>query len=298
MIQGDYDEGYLGEMDIGNRLSLILKGNRMIFFPRDREIVRSLLTASMKEGEGVKPLHSLVVETGMKFLGTPYQTETLETEGKEELVINLHAFDCVTFVENVVVLAGLIWTGKSTFLDYAAALERIRYRHGRLNGYPSRLHYFTDWLWDNGRKGILCDVTRELGGSPFSKPLHAVTDQRDQHPLLKDKETFRRMRIIEATCSRRTRYYIPKNDFKRVEKRIGDGDIIAITTGKSGLDVIHAGIAVHAQGRLRLLHASRKEGKIVLSDVSLDRYLQSNRDMTGIVIGRTVDKKANGRKVG
>jgi hypothetical protein len=262
----------------------------LIFLPEDRRICESLLMSAMKNGDGAKPLHELIVEAGARFLGAPYEAETLERKGPEKLVINLRAFDCVTFIENAVVLAGLIRMGKATFKDHAAALERIRYRRGRLNGYPSRLHYFTDWLWDNSRKGILRDVTRELGGLSFRKTLHAVTDHREQHPPLKDADAFRRMRIIEAACSRRTQYFIMKTDLKRVEERIADGDIVAITTEEQGLDVSHTGVAVHVRGRLRLLHASSKAGKVVLSDVALERYLRSNRGMTGIIVGRPVDR--------
>jgi hypothetical protein len=261
----------------------------LIFLPEDREICEALLKSAMEKGDCAKSLHELIVETGYRFLGAPYEAETLEREGPEELVINLRAFDCVTFVENAVVLAGLIRAEKTGFADFAAALERIRYRGGRRNGYPSRLHYFTDWLRNNGRKGIVRDITRELGGIPFRKPIHALTDRREDHPALKDAAAFRRMRIVEAACSRRTQCHIAKADLNRDADRIADGDIIAITTDEKGLDVSHTGIAVGVRGQLHLLHASSTAGKIVLSDRTLDRYLQSRRTRTGIIVGRAVD---------
>ena len=46
---------------------------------------------------------------GERFVGTPYRPRTLELAGPERLVINLEALDCVTFVENVLVLARLAW---------------------------------------------------------------------------------------------------------------------------------------------------------------------------------------------
>jgi hypothetical protein len=262
----------------------------LVFLPEDRGICETLLKSAMERGDCAKPLHEIIVETGVRFLSAPYAEETLEREGPEDLVINLRAFDCVTFVENAVVLAGLIRTGKTAFQDYTAALERIRYRGGRRRGYPSRLHYFTDWLWDNGRKGIVHNITSELGGIPFRKPVHALTDGREEHPPLKDAVAFRRMRIIEAACSRRTQYRIAKADLKRAAEGIADGDIIGVTTDKQGLDVSHTGIAVHLQGRLHLLHASRKAGKVLLSDVNLERYLLSQPARTGIIVGRAVDR--------
>jgi hypothetical protein len=268
----------------------------MIVLPEDRRIVKSLLIPAMEKGDGAKPLHRLIVETGMRLLGAPYRANTLERSGPERLVINLRAFDCVTFVENAVVLAALIREGKTTFKDYAEALERIRYRHGRPDGYPSRLHYFTDWMWDNERKGLVRDITSEIGGTPFTGSLHAVTDLREKCPQLKEADTFRRMRIMEAASSRRTKYHILKADLRRVEKKITDGDIIAITAEQEGLDVCHVGIAVHVRGRLRLLHASSKAEKVVLSDEGLDRYLESHSGMTGIIVGRATDRAQRNNK--
>jgi hypothetical protein len=270
----------------GRGSPLFQRGDGLIFLPEDRKICETHLKAARERGWSEKPAGELVVAAGSAFLGAPYAAGTLQREETEELVINLRAFDCVTFVENAVVLAGLIRAGKTRFADFAAALERIRYRDGCRMGYPSRLHYFTDWLRDNGRKGIVRDITRKLGGIPFRKPFHAITDRREDHPALKDAAAFRRMRTVEAACSRRTQCYIAKADLTQAADGIADGDIIAITTDEKGLDVSHAGLAVHVRGQLHLLHASGAEGKVVLSDRTLNRYLLSRRTRTGILVGR------------
>jgi hypothetical protein len=260
----------------------------LIFLPEDREICEELLRSAHGRGDGALPLSELIVAVGSNFLHAPYEAETLEQEGTEELVINLRAFDCVTFVENALVLAGMIRAGKTGFMDFAADLERIRYRGGRRRGYPSRLHYFTDWLRDNGRKGIVREITAAIGGSPFRKQFHALTDRREEHPALKDAIAFHRMRIVEAACSRRTHCHLAKADLDRTAERIEDGDIIAITTDEKGLDVSHTGLAIHVRGQLHLLHASSTAGKVILSDMPLDRYLLSRRTRTGIIVGRMV----------
>jgi hypothetical protein len=269
-------------------------GDGLIFLPEDREICKELLRSSYDRGDGAMPLSELIVAVGRNFLDAPYEAETLEKEGVEELVVNLRAFDCVTFVENTVVLAGMIRTGETGFADFAAALERIRYRGGRRRGYPSRLHYFTDWLRDNGRRGIVRDITAAMGGAPFRKQFHAITDRREEHPALKDAVAFGRMRIVEAACSRRMQCHIAKADLNRVAEGIADGDIIAITTDEKGLDVSHTGFAVHVRGQLHLLHASSTAGKVVLSDMTLDRYLLSRRTRTGIIVGRMIPEGAGG----
>ncbi|PJC76299.1 MAG: DUF1460 domain-containing protein, partial [Syntrophobacterales bacterium CG_4_8_14_3_um_filter_58_8] len=101
----------------------VLEERGVIFLPEDREICEALLEKARERGDSARSVGDLIVEVGRHFLGAPYEAETLEREGPEELVINLRAFDCVTFVENAVVLAGLIRAGKTAFGDYTAALE-------------------------------------------------------------------------------------------------------------------------------------------------------------------------------
>jgi len=198
----------------------------------------------------------------------------------------------VTFVENAVTLAGLIRCGKTSFADFAASLERIRYRQGRSDGYASRLHYFTDWIYDNGRKGLICDITHEIGGIPFRKTFYCLTDRREDHPGLKDPLAFRRLRIIEGSCSRRPLFFIPKASLERAGDGITDGDIIALTTDERGLDVSHTGLAVRIGGQLHLLHASSAAGKVVLSETTLCRHLQARRSRTGIIVSRAIPPMA------
>ena len=249
-----------------------------------------MLEKARERGDSARSVGDLIVEVGRHFLGARYEAGTLEQKGPEGLIVNLRTFDCVTFVENAVVLAGMIRTGKTAFGDYAAALEQIRYRGGLRNGYPSRLHYFTDWLWDNGHKGVIREMTRELGGIPFRKAFHELTDHRKDHPPLQATAAFRWMRIVEAACSRRKLHFIPKTDLRGIEKRIENGDIVAVTTDADGIDVSHTGIAVRLRGRLHLLHASSRAGKVVLSNITLHRYLQARRARTGIIVGRATPR--------
>jgi hypothetical protein len=260
----------------------------VIHSPEDREICERFLKSAKKRGDCAKPISELVVATGRHFLGAPYKSDTLEREGSEELVVNLSAFDCVTFVENAVVLADLIRSEKGDFDSFAAALERVRYRGGRCEGYSSRLHYFTDWLYDNGRKGVVRDVTRQIGGVPYRKMFHALTDRREDHSGLKEETVFHRMRVIEGVCSRRHHFFIPKAYLSQSEGQIKEGDLIAIATDERGLDVRHVGLAVRLREELHLLHASSTAGKVVLSEISLERYLLTKRSRTGIIVGRVI----------
>ncbi len=260
----------------------------MIHLPEDRAICEELLRSARDRGDRAKPIPALIVEVGERFLGAPYEAATLEQEGPEQLVVNLRSFDCVTFVENAIVLASLIRAGKRNFADYLVALKRIRYRRGRLDGYASRLHYFTDWLYDGARKGIVRDVTAAIGGIPFPKRFHALTDRRAANPALADRAVFHRLRCAEWTCSRRPLFFIPEASLPAHQSRIADGDIVAIATDDEGIDVCHAGFAVRRGERVRLLHASSAAGRVLLSEATLAEYLAERESRRGIVVGRVV----------
>jgi len=230
----------------------------------------------------------LVLEVGKSFLGTPYVVGTLETKGGERLGINLREFDCVTFVENVIALSRCVKSRQKSFEEFRRLLRKIRYRNGRLQGYASRLHYFSDWIHDNQKKGIVRDVTADIGGRPFRKTINFMTIHPESYPPLKVAVNLRRMESIERTISRRSLYYIPKRFVRTLEDQMQDGDVIAITTNTEGLDVQHVGFAVRVKSRIHLLHASSAEGRVVLSKQTLYRYLMQSRTRSGIMVVRLV----------
>ena len=140
------------------------RGFSVVYQSEDIEIYNDLIEI-VRRCDVTPSMGDLMLIVGKYFQGFPYVGNTLEREGEESLVINLREFDCFTFVENAVALAWIIKKGKSEFDDYVDALERIRYRDGILDGYSSRLHYFSDWLFDNGQKGIVKDITAYGGGN-------------------------------------------------------------------------------------------------------------------------------------
>jgi hypothetical protein len=230
-----------------------------------------------------------ILALGRHFLGAPYTAGTLEKDGPEALVINLRQFDCFTFVEHCIALTRLFSSRHVSFARYRETLTFIRYRRGSLDGYASRLHYFSDWLFDNQRKGILKNISPILCGQPFSKKIYFMTGNPDQYPALEDRAVYRQMRTVERRMQRRVRHYIPKTELKKMEGRIADGDLIAVTTRIEGLDVTHAGIAVHVGQRLHLLHASSLAGRVIVSMETLDRYLAGNKACSGIMVARMVE---------
>ena len=256
----------------------------------DRKIFEEVISLlDKKETNRIPPVH-LMVEIGKFFLGAPYAGDTLQTKGTERMVVNLREHDCVTFVENIVALIAAVQCEEISFGAFRRCLRKIRYRDGCLQGYTSRLHYFSDWLYDNQRKGIVRDVTKEIGGRPLGKALNFMTTHLDLYPGLVNVADFERMKSIERAISRRPLFFIPKKQLRHLEDRICEGDLIAITTHRAGLDVQHTGIAARIRKRIHLLHASRLAGRVVLSQETLYRYLKRNSSCSGVMVARVVAK--------
>jgi len=135
------------------RSQVILKN--CIFQDEDKHLVEKKLNSFSQEIN--KPIADLVADIGFSFLGTPYVAATLENGLEEKLVINLRELDCTTFAETCLALARTVKSGKTDFESFAAQLEQIRYRDGIRNQYPSRLHYFSEWIHNNAEKKIISE---------------------------------------------------------------------------------------------------------------------------------------------
>ena len=130
-------------------------------------------------------LGKTLVAIGKTFMGTPYVAKTLEVGDTETLVINLHGLDCTTFVENVLAFGLLLKNDQTEFDDFTETLETIRYKDGKLDGYASRLHYFSEWIANNEAKGLLKIMTAEIGGLESTKDINFMSTHRNLYPFLK-----------------------------------------------------------------------------------------------------------------
>lgn len=232
---------------------------------------------------------SRMVFLGKLFLGVPYVASTLENGKEEQLVVNLHGLDCTTFVETVTALALASEKENPRFDDFAKALLSVRYRDGKLNGYASRLHYFSDWIQNNVNKGFMEDVTKEKGASsiilnPFFMSTHA-----DKYPRLKDNiSEIEKIKKAEKALQGENIRYFAKADLNKpgIVCHIKEGDIIAIVTNIKGLDIAHVGIATFENGDLHLLHASSKHMKVVVEGVNLYTQLLNKKTQIGVRVVR------------
>lgn len=238
-----------------------------------------------------KPINDVIIEIAESFIGTDYEASTLETEGEEELVVHLTGLDCYTFLEAVIVFARCIKMKNTNFDCYKNELENIRYREGKLNRYPSRLHYFSDWIYEMENREIGVDLTEEIGGIEYENKVHFMSANSKLYKQLEANPEFvDEMRKIESDISSRDYFFIPEEMIDKLEDKIVSGDILGITTDIDGLDIAHTGIAFRSEdGRIHLLHAPNVGKKIQISEEPLAEYLKLNKSQTGIIVLRLLD---------
>lgn len=228
----------------------------------------------------------VIMATATFFLDIPYVAATLEKE-PEGLVINLRELDCTTFVETVLSLSKTVVDGRPSFESFCENLKQFRYRNGVIDGYTSRQHYTTDWIYENSQKGLMKDVTKEIGGEPLSVDLFFMSRNADKYKLLKDNPALTAdMAAVEKSVNNRSHYFIPKDQIEACRDGIQDGDMICFVTSIAGLDVSHVGIAKWESGRLTFVHASSSQQKVVVQSGTLQEYAQSVSKNLGIIVVR------------
>jgi hypothetical protein len=202
---------------------------------------------------------------GRQLLRAPYVAGMLDAAEDETLVADLTAFDCVLYVENVLALGRMIAVGDTTFDAYVRNVEQLRYRGGEMDGYCSRLHYFTDWIAENERRGLVTDVASD--------------------------SVYECIVGVEQGLRGHELFYIPKADIAASYDRLRPGDIIATATHIDGLDVTHTGFVYRtADGGTAFLNASLS-GEVKIAE-DLARYVQGVRAQTGILVARPADPRA------
>ena len=202
-----------------------------------------------------------------KMLGVPYVAGTLDGNEEEQLVVLVDSLDCTTFVETVLAFCIADKRGERDYEGFKKALTQIRYRDGILNGYTSRLHYFSDWIRNNEQMGFVKECTSETACSqPKELWLDFMTTHVDSYlPMKKNPELVKEMASHEKNWQGTVVSYIPKEklNLSPEELKIKDGDVLALVTNIKGLDVVHVGFAFWKDNQLHLLHASSSAKKVI-----------------------------------
>ena len=254
------------------------------------------LVAKAKAGNWkALPIGERTAAVGQALVGTRYKHFTLEIDNRiESPSVNFQGMDCWTFFEIALSFARMLnepesnWTPER-LLHY---IELDRYRSGECTGeYLSRLHYLEDWLYDNDRRGLVEDLTRELGGRSVPHSAREMSaGWRHYRYLAANRSLLGPLARMEANVSSRPLYEIPKDRVAGIESKLRSGDIIGIISrDRGGLrSTAHVGLAFRtSDGVLHFMHASSPSnyGRVVV-DSQLSKYLYRYRSDSGILVAR------------
>ena len=254
------------------------------------------LVAKAKAGNWKNlPIGDRTAAVGQALVGTRYKHFTLEIDNRvESPSVNFQGMDCWTFFEIALGFARMLnepesnWT-PDHLLHY---IELDRYRGGECTGdYLSRLHYLEDWLYDNNRRGLVEDLTRDLGGQSVPHSAREMSaGWRHYRYLAANRSLLGPLARMEANVSSRPLYQIPKSQVAKIEPKLHSGDIIGIISrDRSGVySTAHVGLALRtSDGVLHFMHASSPSnyGRVIV-DAELSKYLNRYRSDSGILVGR------------
>ena len=269
------------------------RSQQVAYEPADSVLICNLLQQSKQ----LKPTENVPLFFARQFLNVPYVAHTLERFSRERLIVNTRQLDCTTLVETVTALTLCSCRQQYTFAAYTQQLQALRYRDGKLTDYTSRLHYFSDWIDNNTQQHFVKEV--QSSHPPFTAVQRLQINYMSLHPqsydALKQHPAF--VSVIkkhENALTGRTYRYIPKSAVKNtalLRRTVKDGDIIAITCNKKGLDIAHLGFAVWKRDGLHMLNASQLHKKVVTEPMTLYQYLQKHPSHTGIRIIRINQSK-------
>ncbi len=238
------------------------------------------------QNPAVKDRGEVMAQTALFFLETPYVAKTLERE-PEQLVVNLQELDCMTFVESVLALSETVLSPSPSWDTFLAKLQSVRYRNGEIVDYTSRLHYTSDWIFDNERRGNIQDVTQSIGGKPLSIAVSFMSTHPDSYKQLANHpEWITVMAEKEKEINGRSYFYIPQEEIPHCADKIQTGDIVCFVTAIKGLDISHVGIIYNTEGKQTFIHASTTKKKVIVNEAPLSTYVSNIKNTIGIMIIR------------
>ncbi|MEL6495201.1 MAG: N-acetylmuramoyl-L-alanine amidase-like domain-containing protein [Cyanobacteria bacterium J06623_7] len=276
------------------------RNNFVSYGAADTQKYQQILNHAQKHQLSNAPIATIVQVVAEQFLGAEYQAGLLDRSIHETLVISLQQFDCMLFIETVLAIADNIARQENSYQAFVDGVEQQRYWNGTMNGYCSRLHYFSDWLADNQARGRIKNITAELGGINTTKKLNFMTTHRNSYPNLAKSSSqtklvsgrdrnFQCIAEVEETLPT-TFNYIPTQQIDSIYAQLKPGDIIGVATNIPGLDFTHTGLVYQQpNGGIGLIHASPAGTVTIAKD--LQKYIGNVKNAVGIVVSRASEPK-------
>lgn len=261
---------------------------------KGREIFDRIVGKARANGWAKLPIGELMGHIARELEGIPYVGSTLElSPDKEMCAVDFTGLDCVTFFENTLDLARMIKKHGRKPEDLLAEVTRTRYRNGVLGDYSSRLHYTTDWFFDNQRKRTVKILTPELpGAKPFTQKVGFMSKNPDLYRQLKaHPDLVSKIREFEDAINARTLMYLPMENLAEAEPLLQTGDIVGVCTTAEGLDIAHTGLVyVDGDGVRHFMDASSAKSRMkVTLEPQISTCLNWSKKLTGVMFVRPLE---------
>ena len=281
------DEAALGASDNAPATDVVVLSayNESGATDESAETIQEWLEEGLIYWRQIGDVPSLIAYYAERQLGITYVGGLLDESDEEQLVVTLAGSDCVIYVEMSLAMAMTTLQARTSYDAFRENLKFIRYREGKIDGYPSRLHYFSDWLLTNQEKGLLTVLFQEEG-LPAIEPLDFMSRNRENYRHLADDDAMiEKIRTIEERLAERRLVYIPQDRIPEFEDRFRTGDILAFVTTIEGLDITHTGLVKVDGDRVGFYHASLT-GSVIVDPNTIHEYTEGRRNVNGIVVAR------------
>lgn len=217
-----------------------------------------------------------VVKAAHMLEGTPWASPA-DNDTTGTVVINLHGFDRLGFMNTVLALAEASERTVPRVSDFETQYESYSRRKGEDTGFASQLFYGADWIIDNVYRGHLNEMTEYPGGGGFkTKTFDYLTRHRDDYPALKNEETYDKVRMYEMGYRSLRIPHLKKQSMgnKSIHDLMRNGDIIMMLSPEIDYDIYDIGFVEMRDGEPYLIHISRDNGLVVADPYPVSRLFK------------------------
>ena len=268
--------------------------DKMANFKGD-DVFARLLKKSLAAKWNELPIGQCMTHVAMELQGTPYVGFTLELDKDHEICsVNLKGLDCVTFFEDTLDFSRMLKSGGRT---PEAMLEQVtlsRYRGGKIGDFTTRLHYTTDWMYDNEKKGVVKVLAPELpGAAKFMQPVGIMSQHPENYRQLKaHPEMVPAIKKYEDEINARETMYVPMDKLANAQPLLKSGDIVGVATTEEGIDIAHTGLVIADEsGMLHFMDASsaKRNMKVTFEKGPISEAFNWSSQLTGAVFARPLE---------
>ena len=232
---------------------------------KGNDVFERLLSKSLEQKWNELPIGQCMTHVAMELQGTPYVGFTLELDKDHEICsVNFKGLDCVTFFEDTLDFSRMLKKGGRTPGAMLDEVTFTRYRGGKLGDFTSRLHYTTDWMYDNEKKRVVKVLAPDLpGAAKFTQRVGIMSEKPTNYrQLAAHPEFIPVIKKYEDEINARDTMYIPMDRLAEAQPLLQTGDIVGVCTTEPGIDIAHTGLVIaDKSGMLHFMDASSAQAK-------------------------------------